>query len=212
MLELEINNLRIHNPSVTGSYNLPIKLYGAGGVLIETGTGTIILEQVYQQIEVSIDIQQSLQLSVDSGAVLLEVDPDVQYGQNWDGTGGLATEKTDVTVKTNAQLGYKLMISLVGNTATGSALLDGTMNTGNQITSTNGDRVNTENNFSFATNSGSYVIGEAFTPDSTQISEAGLSTPTNQNTDEIYYYLNVDYSLPSDTYKGTVTYTAVGEF
>ena len=212
MIELEINNLRIHNPSATGSYLLPIRLYNNVGGLIEYGTGTITLEQVYQQVELNIDVQQSLQLSVDSGAVLLSVDPDVQLGQNWDGTGGAVTEKTDVTVKTNAQSGYNLMISLAGNTATGSAVLDGTTNTGNQITSSSGNRVSVENNFSFAVNSGSTATGTAFTNSATQVSGAGTSAPTNSFVDEIFYYLNIDYTTPSDTYQGTVTYTAVGQF
>jgi hypothetical protein len=212
MLELEINNLRIHNPSLIGDYPLSIKIYDQFDALLESGTGTITLVQPYQQVELNVDIAQSLQVSVDSGAVMLSVDPDVQLGQNWNGTGGVVSEKTDLTVKTNAQSGYSLLIKLAGRTATGSAVLDGTTNTGNSITSSNGDRVATENNFAFALASGSALTVTAFTNADTPISGAGISNPTNSNTESIYYYLNVDYTTPSDVYQGTVTYTAVGAF
>ena len=212
LIELSIENLRIHNPSASGSYALPIKLYNNIGGLIEFGTGEIIVTENYQQVEINVDIEQSLQVSVDSGSVALSVDPDVQLGQNWDGTGGVVTEKTAVEVKTNAIGGYDLLISLAGNTATGSAVLDGTTNTGNQITSSSGDRVATENNFSFATNSGSLVNGTAFTNSATTITGAGTSAPTNTKIDDIFYYLNVDYETPADVYRGTITYTAVGQF
>ena len=175
-------------------------MYNNVGGLIEYGTGEIILTESYQQVEVNVDVQQSLQLSVDSGSVLIEVDPDFQLGQNWDGTDGLASEKTDVTVKTNAQSGYNILVSLAGNTATGSAVLDGTTNTGNQITSTTGDRVSTDNNFSYSVASGSLATGTAFTSSPASMSGAGLSTPTNTQTTSIYYYLNVDYTTPSDVY------------
>ena len=182
------------------------------GGLIEYGTGSITITAPYQQIEVNIQVDQSLQISVDSGSVALQVDPDVQLGQNWAGTGGVVTEKSAVEVKTNANNGYSLLIKLAGNTATGSAVLDGSGTSANQITSSTGNRVTTENNFAFKlTNSGATTVDD-FTNASTAISGAGLSSPTNTNIDNIYYYLNVDYTTPSDDYKGTVTYTAVGSF
>ena len=104
------------------------------------------------------------------------------------------------------------MISLAGNTATGSAVLDGTTDTGNTITSTTADRVNQENNFSFSTNTGTGTTGTQFTNTTTQISGVGTNAPTNAFVDSIFYYLNIDYTTPSDTYQGTVTYTAVGQF
>ncbi len=212
LIELEINNLRIHNPALTGSYTLPIRIYDEFDALLESGEGTIFLVDPYQQVELNIDVQQSLQLSVDSGSVLLEVDPDVQLGQNWSGTGGAVSEQTEVTVKTNARSGYKLMLSLAGYTNSGSAVLDGTTNTGNTITSLTGDRVSTENNFSFARGTGTLATGMAFSSTATELIGAGSSGPTNAFLDRIFYYLNIDYTTPSDTYKGTVTYTAVGQF
>lgn len=212
MIEIELNNLRIHNPSATGSYALPIRLFNSGGGLIEYGTGTITLEEVYQQIELNVNIDQSLQIEVDSGSVILNVDPDIDLGQNWVGTGGEVTEKTVVEVKTNAQNGYNLMIELSGNTATGSAVLDGETLTGSQITSTSGDRVTNENNFTFALNASGSTTVTNFVNTATQISGAGSSGATNSYIDTIFYYLNIDYSTPADTYKGTITYTAMGQF
>lgn len=43
MIELSINNLRIHNPSQAGSYNLVIKLYDNIGSLLESGSGMITI-------------------------------------------------------------------------------------------------------------------------------------------------------------------------
>jgi hypothetical protein len=212
LLELQINNLKIHNPSLAGAYLLPIRLYNDLGVLVESGTGEIILVKPYEQVEVNVNIDQALQLSVDSGSVALSVDPDVQLGQNWIGTGGTVMENTAVEVKTNADGGYNLLISLAGNTATGSAVLDGQTLTGSQITSSSGNRVTAENNFSFALNSSGSTSVTEFQNSATQVSGAGTVNPTNSWTDLIYYYLNVDYTTPADTYLGTVTYTAVGEF
>ena len=212
LIELSIENLRIHNPSTSGSYLLPIKIYNNVGGLVESGTGEIILTENYQQVEINVDIEQSLQLAVDSGSVALSVDPDVQLGQNWDGTGGIVTEKTTLSVKTNALNGYSVLVQLAGNTATGSAVLDGATNTGNSITSTTGDRVATENNFSFAAGSGALTTGTAFTNSATTMAGVGDSAPTNLSTDDIFYYLNVDYTKPADVYRGTVTYTALGDF
>lgn len=90
--------------------------------------------------------------------------------------------------------------------------MDGTTNTGNQIISIDGDRLVNENNFAFGVNSGSSANVTAFTNASKTVSGAGLNVPTNANTDNIFYYLNVDYTTPADIYKGTVTYTAVGQF
>ena len=209
---MEIDNLRIHNPSATGSYVINIKFYNSSHALIDSGSGIVVLNAPYQQVQLNAQVDQSLQIAVDSGAVALQVDPDVQLGQNWTGTSGLVTEKSAVEVKTNANNGYSLMIKLAGNTATGSAVLDGSGTSANQITSSTGNRVTTENNFAFKlTNSGSSTV-DNFTNSSTTISGAGLSSPTNANTDNVYYYLNVDYTTPSDDYKGTVTYTAVGSF
>lgn len=144
--------------------------------------------------------------------MLLEVDPDIDLGQNWTGTGGEVSEKTTIEVKTNAQNGYNLMISLSGNTATSSAVLDGQTLTGSQISSSSGDRITNENNFAFALNASGSTTVTNFVNTPTQVIGAGSSGATNSFIDYIYYYLNINYTTPADTYLGTVTYTAVGQF
>ena len=142
---------------------------------MESGTGEIVLVKPYQQVTMNASVDQSLQLSVASGTVTLDVDPDIQLGQNWAGTGGIVSESTAVEVKTNADNGYNLMISLAGNTATGSAVLDGSGTTSNQISSSTGDRVTTENNFAFKlANSGATTV-DNFTNSSTTVPSAGNS-------------------------------------
>jgi len=56
----------IHNPSSTGTYVLPIRVYDQVGALIESGTGEVVLVENYQQVDVNVNIAQSLQLRVDS--------------------------------------------------------------------------------------------------------------------------------------------------
>lgn len=212
LIEMDINNLRIHNPTATGSYTINMYLYDNTDALLESGSGVLVLNRPYQQIEMTAEVQQSLQLSTNSGSINIQVDPDVQQGQNWVGTGGIVSDYSNLIVQTNANNGYNLQVKLSGFTATGTAVLDGSGTPANQITSTSGARLTNENNFSFALgNSGSTTTSQ-FTNVSVQISGAGLAGPTNQNIDSIYYYLNVDHTLPNDIYKGSVTYTAIGNF
>ncbi len=212
IIDLEISNLRIHNPNLEGDYDLTINLYDNLDVLLETGTGTITIVKPYQQIDLNASVEQSLQLSTNSGTVNIEVDPDVQQGQNWIGTGGTVSNYSDLEVKTNAANGYVIQIKLSGNTATGSAVLDGSGTTSNQIASTSGARLTNENNFSFALNNSGSTSTELFSNTSTNIAGASLGTATNLDINTVSYYLNVDHTTPSDVYKGMVTYTAIGAF
>ena len=87
LISFKLSNLKVHNPSVAGDYDIIIGTYDVGGVVeLETGTGVVTIVSPYQQVEMNINIAQSLQLSVDSGSVLIEVDPDSHFGQNWSGT------------------------------------------------------------------------------------------------------------------------------
>lgn len=212
LIEIDLNNSRIHTPSQTGSYVINIELYDQFDALIESGEASILITKPYQQVQLNANVDQALQISVDASNVDIEVDPDVQLGQNWIGTGGNVNHKTRVEVKTNAFSGYNLLIKLNGNTADTLAVLDGLNYSGSQITSTAGDRISHENNFSFALNNSGATTTNAFQNTSTIINGAGLSTTTNSHINNIYYYLNVDYALTNDQYRGTIVYTAVGQF
>lgn len=166
-----------------------------------------------REVAINAEVVDSLQLEVDSGTVNIQVDPDVDAGQNWSGTGAVdATSTTQTTVNTNNEGGYKLQIKLVGATATGTAVLDGSGTTTNTIPTfgtQTGARAS-ENIFSYALNDDDATNTVQFTNASTDIyPQAGLTSATNSDTEDIYYYLNVDYTTESDTYKGTITYTAV---
>lgn len=171
-----------------------------------------------REVQINAEVVASLQLQVDSGSVLLEVDPDVNEGTNM--TGGTATASGSITggtivpgdytttsVQTNNIDGYKLQIQLNGHSTTGSAVLDGA-NVANTTTIPAGD-FSTENTFGFAleSNTGSNVT--AFTNSATDIDGSDYGQSTNNHDQDIYYYLNVDYTIPADTYQGKVTYTAV---
>lgn len=163
-----------------------------------------------RDVQINAEVLASLQLSVDAASVDIQVDPDVDSGQNWTaGSGVDATSQSVLTVSTNNDAGYNLSIELAGATATGSAVLDGSGTTTNTIPSfatATGSRT-TENRFSYATGSGETTTRQ-FTSSTAVIPGAGLGNETNSNSDTIYYYLNVDHTTPADTYKGTVTYTA----
>lgn len=163
LISLEINNLRVHTPNLIGNYVIEIKLFNEFGIEVDSGNAVIVIQRTIESVELNANVEQALQIGVDSGSVLLEVEPDVQFGQNWVGTGGAVTHKTAVEVKTNAVNGYNLLLKLSGNTATGSALLDGVSDNNNVINSIAGERLTTENNFSFAVDNPASVNVNAFT-------------------------------------------------
>jgi len=138
----------------------------------------------------------SLQLTVDADQVDIQVDPDVNSGSNM--SGGVVTDKTTTTVSTNNLAGYQLQIQLNGT---------GTGNT-SAISSTSGTTT-TENNFGYALNDDTISNLKAFDSTAEEISGSAHWNPTNGHDQDIYYYLNVNYTVPADTYQGTVTYTAV---
>lgn len=171
-----------------------------------------------ETVDVNAVVAASLQLQVDTGAITLNVDPDVQEGTNMTGgtasagsiTGGTVSDSTTTSVQTNDNDGYRLWIQLNGQTTTGSAVLDGAATSETIVA---GD-YSTENTFGYAlTESGASTV-DIFQPTATVIEnlagndEAGLHEETNNHDETIFYYLNVDYTVPADTYQGTITYTA----
>ncbi len=160
-----------------------------------------------REVQINAQVLASLQLEVDSGSVVIQVDPDVNDGSNM--SGGIVTDKTTTTVNTNNLAGYKLQIQLEGQEVSTGAQLDGT-GAGNDvaISSTSG-ATTIENNFGFALNDPNITTVTKFENVATDIAGSGLATPTNSDTEDIFYYLNVDYTVPADNYQGKVTYTAV---
>lgn len=103
-----------------------------------------------------------------------------------------------------------LRVALSGYTATGSAVLDGASNTGNQLLS--GDAFNTENRFGWAlTGTAATAFINAFgtlaSPADTGISSTGR-IENDQN--DVFYFLNINYAQPSDVYRGSIIFTVVG--
>lgn len=188
-----------------------ITTYNAVGAPIETGNAVITIVAPFQQVQLNAEIAQSIQIATNSGSVNIQVDPDTQLGQNWVGTDGLVSDKSEIEVKTNAFNGYSILVQLAGATSTGSAVLDGD-EVNSQIASNSGERNTTENNFTFALNVADATNVLGFENTAQSVIGSGLGAPTNSHIDTFYYYLNVDHTLPQDTYRGTITYTAVGQF
>lgn len=205
VIEIHFQNNKIKNPLTTGMYTVKINTYDSVGTLIESGVADIAISG--QDVALNVNLQEALIISIDTGAIVLNLDPDVQFGQNWVGTGGAVTQKNTISVSTNNGGGYALYVSLSGNTATGSAVLDGLNGTGNQILT--GDAKNTENRFGWALNdlaSSVNPFGSASAPVSTGIGSSGRVENDENN---IFYYLNLDYRQSSDIYRGTITYTII---
>ena len=156
-------------------------------------------------VDINAVVAASLQLQVDTGAVTINVDPDVNDGKNAN-TGGVVTDSTTTSVQTNNQAGYELSIKLAGATNTGTAVLDSTTLT--TPVSINAGDYNSENTFGFALGTSTGTTVTPFTNTSDVIAGSQHGQATNNHDQTIYYYLNVDYTIPADTYAGTVTYTA----
>ena len=160
---------------------------------------------------INAEVLASLNLSVDANLVEITVDPDVNSGTNMSGGVITAGDSTTTTVSTNNFAGYKLQISLGGAEVSTGAQLDGS---GTTASIAAGD-FNTENTFGYALNTATGTTVDAFTNGSADIEyvgtaiKSGLGTSTNSDSETIYYYLNVDHTKAADTYKGTVTYTAL---
>lgn len=166
-------------------------------------------EDAEEAVEINAEVLLSLQLAVDENIVNIEVDPDVNSGSNLSGSTVVAGSSTTTTVNTNNQAGYKLQIKLAGKDTPGEAVLDGSGATNSTKIGSVSGATSVDNNFGFAYDDSGIAAVTEFKNDSTDIATSGLSTPTNGEDETIYYYLNVDYTIPADTYKGTVTYTAM---
>ena len=116
VIEMHFSNNKVKNPAITGMYDLIINTYNSGSTLLESGTADIAISG--QDVAIDVQLQEALVISIDSGSVVFNIDPDLQMGQNWVGTGGAVTQKTGVTVSTNNASGYSLRIALAGYTAT----------------------------------------------------------------------------------------------
>ena len=103
-----------------------------------------------------------------------------------------------------------MRIALSGYTATGSAVLDGASNSGNQLLS--GDAVNIENRFGWAlTGSVVTALVNAFGTLASPAETGIASTERIENdVNDIFYFINVNYQQPSDVYRGSVIFTVVG--
>lgn len=75
VIEMHINNYKVKNPATTGVYNLNLKTYSGSNVL-ETGIADISISG--QEVALNVQLQEALEVSVDSGAIAFSIDPDSQ--------------------------------------------------------------------------------------------------------------------------------------
>lgn len=205
VLQIAFTNNKIKNPTTAGIYTVTIKTYNSGSTLLESGLADVTISGM--DIALNVEVPEALVLNVDTGSLTMSIDPDIQLGQNWVGTGA-TTYKSTLTVSTNNAGGYHLDIALAGQTATGSAVLDGTTNTGNQLLT--GDAKSVENRFGWALTSTAAVVNSFGTQSSPTATGVNYANRIENDSNSIYYFLNVDHEQQSDTYKGSIIYTATG--
>lgn len=220
------------NPSFAGQYAFQITTKNASGVVLDTGYA---LAGIGNTVALTATVAEALLLTLDATALNLNVDPSVNNGEDY-------SQKTVLTVATNAVSGYKIQAKL--DDGTGAANLKNAT-TGDTITS--GDAEGTENRFGYVGYNGDGAASPDITATTTRTqaeiksdasavstfsnatasltnvpataanaapTAAGLgrATPANVSKHTVYYALNVDYTKPAGAYTGTITYTALPTF
>ena len=220
------------NPSSAGQYTFQFTTKNASGAVLDTGYA---FANIGNTVSMTATVAEALLLTIDAAALNLSVDPSVNNGEDY-------SQKTVLTVATNAASGYKIQAKL--DDGAGSANLKNAV-TNDTIAS--GDAEGTENRFGYVAYNGdgaaSPLITGTTTRTSTQIkSDAsgssafsnttasltnvpataanaaptaaglGYATPANVSKHTVYYALNVDYAKPAGVYSGTITYTALPTF
>jgi len=224
----DINQLDM--PATPGNYAFHIAVTTSGGTIIETGYA---LFSWASEVRVRAVVSEALILTIDNTSVDLNVDPSVNSGEDF-------SEKTILTVKTNATSGYKIQGKLLDSSS------NATLKSGSNTIAA-GNAETTENKFGYVGYNGDGAASPTITGTTTRTlaeiksdvsgmssftsslanltnvtATAGDAAPTadglnsaaatNETKHTIYYALNVDYLTPAGTYDGTVTYVALPTF
>lgn len=179
----------------------------AVGLIVDTASGANTSNYLFDHsndVSINAEVFEALTMGIDSNEIDLAVNPAVNSGEDY-------SKYNTITVSTNAGSGY----AIKGKQDNGAAL-DGPGT--NTIAS--GNPVSTENTFGYVVDPGtpgSPTIGHGFSDtDTTLLDESsanvGGTAPTNSDSFDVYYLLNVDYLTPAGEYLGTVTYTATPTF
>lgn len=201
-------------PNTPGEYIIPVEIRSESGTLIEMGAAALSWAN---QVRVRAIIQPALVFTIDKTNIDITANPSVNDGENY-------TQKSLLSVATNAVNGYTIYGMLEGKNTTANAQLD---DGANAIVA--GDSSTVEKTFGYYAWDGNQTKdaatvkaagGKAFdnnsagSPSFKDVSgnDVGFNTFTNNHEHTVYYGVNVDYTIPSGEYEGLITYTATPSF
>lgn len=203
------NTVIDQNPSLGGDYAVQLTTKDELGSTLDTG---YVLVQIEDGLEISALVEEALLMSINGTNLNLTVNPSVSDGEDY-------SQKTIITVATNAKDGYKIYGELV----------DGAVFNGSE-TINSCDTESAEDCFGYIAYNGetSKTITElksdadpvaSFSSSATALqlyngtlNAIGLDNLTPEQKHTIYYAVNVDYLVSAGVYTGTVIYTVVPSF
>jgi hypothetical protein len=200
---------KLTNPALEGQYAIHIATKTtATGVIVNTGYA---IASIANTVSVLATIAEALILTINDVTLNLNADPSANNGQD-------TTQKTVLSVSSNAFGGFLIQAALADTGATANQLLGA--NHGAALTSNGGVdnyfRVASTVEAATGTDSlagGTPVANTAFSGTTTVYTAAAAGAALKNDSDiDVNYDLNVDYTTPADTYAGTITYTAVPTF
>lgn len=205
-------------PPLSGNYTFSFFVKNAVNKTLEKGYALLASGS---EIVLRATIAEALILSADNNFLNFDIDSSSNDGRDF-------SQKTLLTVKTNARSGYKIQAKFSGGENTAAAQLDA-IDFGNQAFILSGDALKTKNRFGYiAYNSdvtknqqqleNEAVAAQTFfsAPTTLKLFDAsgniGYPSVTNSQLHTVYYALNVDASIPAGEYRGSVTYIALPTF
>jgi len=209
-------NNQLFLPPLPGNYAFSFAVKTAEDKTMEKGFALLASGS---EIVLRATIAEALIFSVDKAYLSFDVDPKDNEGKDF-------SQKSILTVKTNARNGYRIQARFVGSENISAAQLDAV--TG-EASISSGDAFTTPNRFGYiaynseVTKNQQQLESEANTtqtffaiPTTLQLydnsGEIGYPSVTNSQLHTVYYAVNTDASTPAGEYSGSVTYIALPTF
>ncbi|MDD3066984.1 MAG: hypothetical protein PHO48_04120 [Candidatus Gracilibacteria bacterium] len=205
-------------PPLPGNYAFSFSVKTAEDKTMEKGFALLASGS---EIVLRATIAEALILSVDKSSLSFKINSSKNGGKDF-------SQKSLLTVKTNARNGYKIQALFSGAENTSAAQLDAT-DFGNTAFILSGDALTTPNRFGYiaynseATKNQQQLEKEAVAaqtffaiPTTLQLydnsGEIGYPSVTNSHLHTVFYAINTDVSTPAGEYGGSITYIALPTF
>lgn len=203
-------------PPLPGNYAFSFSVKNAEDKTTEKGYALLASGS---EIVLRATIAEALILSVDNNSLSFKLDAGDDTGKDF-------SQKSLLTVKTNARSGYRIQARFSGSKNISAAQLDAVAG---EASISSGDAFTTPNRFGYiaynseVTKNQQQLEKEAVAaqtffaiPTTLQLYDAsgdiGYPSVTNSHQHTVYYALNVDSNIPEDEYRGSITYIALPTF